>query len=292
MKSDANSVQQPFPKWNACKFLAAACSSFTSFASSASPAPITPVPCASLAVEACCPAKAANRDMNFLEFAATHSKHTLLIFPIATQNTHPPLLSCGSISTTHRSPVTTHRLPSIANRRKQKSPQLTENRGRERNSIANFFRSFAPAAGKFFASCVSLTASHSSPATAFPWPPAPSRLTGTQTETGFPLTHSKQTTVVLSNGDKMRTRQGSFSESAVAESASRATSGSEGSLFGLPALQAAPSASENGRAGIHPRRTEPLGREATFCAASPAQVFAFRIVSPRDGMTPPSQEAA
>jgi len=84
---------------------------------------------------------------------------------------------------------------SIANRREQKAPQLIENKAERQNSIANFSTSAALTKPKFFAACRARF-------TAF--------LTGTQTQTGFALTHSKQTTVVLSNRYKICPPQGSF----------------------------------------------------------------------------------
>jgi hypothetical protein len=80
---------------------------------------------------------------------------------------------------------------SIANPCEQKSPQLPENKGREPNSIANFSAWAAPAAKNFLALRGPRITSHESRFPAF--------LTGTRLQTGFPVTLSKQTTVVLSN---------------------------------------------------------------------------------------------
>jgi hypothetical protein len=75
----------------------------------------------------------------------------------------------------------------------------TYGKGAKKRPIANFSACPAPAAKNFLTLGEPRITSHESRFTAFPWPPVVWRLTGTPMQTGFAVTLSKQTTVVLFN---------------------------------------------------------------------------------------------
>jgi len=167
----------------------------------------------------------------------------------------------------------------IANPREQKSPQLTENKGKEPNSIANFPGWAALALEKLSAASGSLVTRHSPPACP-ERSPAPDGAGRSRRAPGpfisnrytvrieFAVIPSKQTTVVLSNrysGAPLR-GVGTSARNSLPSGGTRASS-------------------SIGRAGIHPRRKR-FRVSSTACACSPAQAFSFRFISPRMTITP------